>query len=110
MIGRPGDLTALLPALVYDMDFALSLWGAFGYSRCPDSRRRHVTVALTGHRGDELFPGYPEHFGATAGSTAMFDVSARPGAPLDDPPVADGASPSGHHHVTVAWSDGFRRP
>ena len=63
------ELVDLLPELIYHMDFALPVWGAFGYIAVSRLAKRHVKVSLTGHGGDEVFAGYPKHFGATSGST-----------------------------------------
>jgi asparagine synthase (glutamine-hydrolysing) len=70
------ELVNLLPTLIYHMDFALPVWGAFGYIAVSRLAKRHVKVALTGHGGDELFAGYPKHFGATFGSVDAFDSLA----------------------------------
>jgi asparagine synthase (glutamine-hydrolysing) len=76
--GCPRDLGGLLPALIYQMDFALPNWGGFGYFAVSRLAKRHVKVALTGHGGDEVFVGYPRYFEAVFGSTEMFDLSGRP--------------------------------
>jgi asparagine synthase (glutamine-hydrolysing) len=72
------ELADLLPALIYHMDFGLPTWGGFGYYAVSRLARRHVKVALTGHGGDEVFAGYPKHFGTTFGSTDMFELLAPP--------------------------------
>jgi len=77
-VAHSTELVELLPSLVYHMDFALPVWGGFGYFAVSRLVRRHVKVSLTGHGGDELFAGYPKHFGATFGATDMFDFSLRP--------------------------------
>jgi asparagine synthase (glutamine-hydrolysing) len=74
----PGTLVDLLPAMIYHMDAPLPTWGAFGYIAISQLARRHVKVSLTGHGGDELFAGYPKHFGTAFGSTDMFDFSTVP--------------------------------
>jgi asparagine synthase (glutamine-hydrolysing) len=68
------ELVGLLPTLIYHMDFGLPVHGAFGYIAVSRLAKRHVKVSLTGHGGDELFAGYPKHFGATFGSTDGFDL------------------------------------
>ena len=59
----------MLPTLIHHMDFALPVWGAFGYIAVSRLAKRHVKVSLTGHGGDELVRRYPKHFAATFGST-----------------------------------------
>ena len=70
------ELVGLLPSLIYHMDFGLPVWGAFGYIAVSRLAKRHVKVSLTGHGGDELFAGYPKHFGAAFGPTKAFEYSA----------------------------------
>jgi asparagine synthase (glutamine-hydrolysing) len=77
-VAHSRELAELLPRLVYHMDFGLPTWGGFGYFAVSRLARRHVKVSLTGHGGDELFAGYPKHFGTIFGSTDAFDCSAQP--------------------------------
>jgi len=55
------ELSEVLPALIYHMDFPLPTPGGFGYFAVSNLARRHVKVSLTGHGGDEIFAGYPKH-------------------------------------------------
>ena len=77
------ELAGLLPSLVYHMDFGLPVCGAFGYIAVSRFAKRHVTVTLTGHGGDEIFAGYPKHFSTTFGSIDGFDLP--PEVPLAPP-------------------------
>ena len=81
---QPDGLAGLLPALIYHMEFGLPVWDAFGYFAVSRLARRHVKVSLTGHGSDELFAGYPKHFGTILGSTDMFDI---PGPTWREPSV-----------------------
>jgi asparagine synthase (glutamine-hydrolysing) len=83
-VPRSRELVGLLPTLLYHMDFGLPVQGAFGYIAVSRLAKRHVKVSLTGHGGDELFAGYPKHFGATYGSTPGFDLAV-PSAPAPSP-------------------------
>ena len=77
-IATSQDFARLLPAMIYHMDFALPTEGSFGYLSVSRLAKRHVKVSLTGHGGDEIFAGYPKHFGVAFGSTSMFNTSDRP--------------------------------
>jgi asparagine synthase (glutamine-hydrolysing) len=56
-----GDLLSLLPAYLDAFDEPLSDNSAFASMAVASLARRHVTVALTGDAGDELFGGYPQY-------------------------------------------------
>src|SRR5438445_2199200 len=77
-IATSQDFARLLPAMIYHMDFALPTEGSFGYLSVSRLAKRHVKVSLTGHGGDEIFAGYPKHFGVAFGSTSMFNTSDQP--------------------------------
>jgi asparagine synthase (glutamine-hydrolysing) len=67
----------LAPLLTYHLDTPVS-YSAIAYFGAARLARRYVTVALTGHGGDEVFGGYP----------AQFDVGL--GMPGDATPNASG--------------------
>jgi asparagine synthase (glutamine-hydrolysing) len=75
-----GDLAALLASLAWHCDVPMPGHTIFAYHAASRLAAERVTVALTGHGGDEVFAGYPAQFQAAFGSTAMFDLSARPQA------------------------------
>jgi asparagine synthase (glutamine-hydrolysing) len=55
------DLLALLPEYLSAFDEPLSDNSTFATMAVARLARRHVTVALTGDAGDELFGGYPQY-------------------------------------------------
>jgi asparagine synthase (glutamine-hydrolysing) len=55
------DLLELLPAYLDAFDEPLADNSAFATMAVSRLARRHVTVALTGDAGDELFGGYPQY-------------------------------------------------
>jgi asparagine synthase (glutamine-hydrolysing) len=55
------DLLQLLPAYLEAFDEPLSDSSAFATMAVARLARRHVTVALTGDGGDEIFAGYPQY-------------------------------------------------
>lgn len=67
------DLIALLPQYLDAFDEPLSDNSAFATLAVSRLARRHVTVALTGDAGDELFGGYPQYrlMGQLAGMNAL---------------------------------------
>ena len=77
------ELGRLLPPLIWHMDMPMPNVGGFAYFVAARLARRHVTVSLTGHGGDEIFGGYPAQFQAAFNGVAFLDhpamtVPARP--------------------------------
>ena len=66
-----GDLLALLPTYVEEFDEPFADSSAFPTMAVAQLARRHVTVALTGDAGDELFGGY--HYYRLAERLARLD-------------------------------------
>lgn len=83
---QPAELDALLATLIWHMDMPMVSSGGFAYFAGARLARRHVTVALTGHGGDEVFGGYPAQFQVAYGHTGAFDLAAR-ARQLDEPPM-----------------------
>jgi asparagine synthase (glutamine-hydrolysing) len=63
-----GELSALLPKLIWHMDLPLAGDTGFAYYAASRLAAQHVKVSLTGHGGDELFGGYPAQLQAAFGS------------------------------------------
>jgi len=57
------DATAVLPRLAWHFDEPFADMAALPTFYLSEMTRRHVTVALNGDGGDELFAGYPRHMG-----------------------------------------------
>jgi asparagine synthase (glutamine-hydrolysing) len=70
-------LGGLLATLAWHADGPMPDISSFSYYTVARLAADHVTVALTGHGGDELFAGYPAQFEAVFGHTSMFDMRAR---------------------------------
>jgi len=74
----PDDLMTMYATLAWHQDVPMPDAAGFSYFTAARLATRHVKVALTGHGGDEAFAGYPAQFQVAFGSTAMFDLGARP--------------------------------
>jgi len=76
----PTSLEELIPFLIYHVETPVTRT-AVAYFSAARLARRHVTVALTGHGGDEVFGGYPAQFRiglGAAGEASSASVAARP--------------------------------
>lgn len=78
-------LAGLLGTLAWHADGPMPDISSFSYYTVARLAAQHVTVALTGHGGDELFAGYPAQFQTVFGNTSMFDMRAQQPA---NPPLA----------------------
>lgn len=74
------DLASLLASLAWHCDVPMPGDTMFAYHAAARLASERVTVALTGHGGDEVFAGYPAQLRAAFGDTSMFDLTSRPQA------------------------------
>lgn len=81
-LARPDQLIELYPSLVWHMDQPPAGGGDGGFSYYSTARLAadHVTVALTGHGGDEIFAGYPAQFSMAFGTVPEEMTSRSPKA------------------------------
>ena len=79
-LAQPDQLSDLYPSLIWHMDQPPAGGGNGGFSYYSAARLAadHVTVALTGHGGDEIFAGYPAQFQLAFGEIPEGMTNGRP--------------------------------
>jgi asparagine synthase (glutamine-hydrolysing) len=73
-----GDVAKLTSKLLWHMDMPMPTAGGVNYYAASRLAAQHVKVSLTGHGGDEIFAGYPDHFELAFGTRSMFDTGSTP--------------------------------